>query len=70
MKKEVLNVVGMSCVHCEARVNVAVSEIEGVKSCKANAVKDKVTVKYDENKTNLKAIIDAIIAAEYEVIEG
>ena len=70
MKKEVLNVMGMSCVHCEARVNAAVGEIEGVKTCKANAVKDRVTVKYDETKTTLKAIIDAIIAAEYEVVEG
>ena len=67
MVKETIKVMGMSCSHCENRVNTALLEIDGVKSCKASAKKGEVAVKFDEGKTSLEKIKGTIIDVGYEV---
>lgn len=68
MKKENFNVNGMSCAHCEGRVNTAVGALNGVKAVKASAKKNEVTVKYDEGTVDTQAIVAEIVKAGYEVI--
>lgn len=68
MKKEVIEVRGMMCSHCEGRVNDALSSVDGVKSVKADAKKAKVTVKFDEEKTSLSELKEKIKAVGYEVL--
>lgn len=67
MTKETIAVKGMSCAHCEARVNGALSALNGVKDTKASAKKASVTVKFDESAVSLDTIRHAITEAGYEV---
>lgn len=66
MDKISLPVKGMSCAHCEARVNTAVEALPGVKKCKANAKKGEVTFKFDPEVTGPDAVKVAIRQAGYE----
>lgn len=68
MKKEVFAVKGMSCAHCEARVNHALEALAGVEKCKASAKKECVTVKYEESAVTPDTIRAAIREAGYEVV--
>ncbi len=64
-----LNVAGMTCGHCEARVVKAVSSIEGVKSCKASSSKGTVVVKGKLTSDTVEKIKAAITGAGYSVTE-
>ena len=66
MTKEIFSVKGMSCAHCEGRVNEALNAIDGVKSSKASAKKAEVAVKYDEGKVSLADLKAAVNALGYE----
>ena len=66
MTKEVFAVKGMSCAHCEGRINDALNAIDGVKNSKASAKKAEVSVKYDENKVSLADLKAAVNALGYE----
>ena len=66
MDKLSISVKGMSCAHCEARVNTAVEALPGVKSCKASAKKGEVTFKFDPAVTGPDAVKVAIREAGYE----
>lgn len=68
MTKTTLSVNGMSCAHCEGRVNTALEAMDGVSSSKASAKKNEVTVKFDDAKATLDAIKAAIIEVGYEVV--
>lgn len=65
MTKETITVKGMSCAHCEARVDNALNALPGVKASKASAKKASVTVKFDEAAVTLDAIRKAITDAGY-----
>lgn len=67
MKKIEITVKGMSCSHCENRVNQALLAIDGVKSAKASAKKSLVAVKFDEAKILEETLKSAIKEAGYEV---
>lgn len=56
------SVEGMSCSHCTARVEKALSEIKGVKSAKADLEAKSVTVIAAESVTldSLKAAVNAL----------
>jgi copper chaperone len=60
---------GMSCSHCENSVKTSVSKLDGVKEVIADAKTNTAKVTFDESRTNLKAIEDAIVDAGYEVLE-
>lgn len=66
--KEIINVKGMMCGHCEASVEKAVTAIDGVLSCKACHETGKVTVEYSAPAT-LELIKSAIKAKDYQVID-
>lgn len=68
MKKEVIKVNGMSCAHCEGRVNKALGELGGVKKAEASASKNQVTIKFDENTVSVEKISEVIREAGYEVV--
>ncbi len=68
-KKTVLKVEGMSCGHCEKRVNDAVSGIAGIKSCKASAAKGQVTLTGTVDEPVLVAVKAAIADAGYKVVD-
>jgi len=59
---------GMSCAHCEARIQNAVKRLPGVSSVSASFARRKVEVIFDEEKSNLDAIRAAIESAGYVVV--
>lgn len=66
--KEILNVKGMMCGHCEATVEKKVKAIAGVTAVKADHTSGRVTVEFTSPAT-LTEVKEAIKAADYEVID-
>ncbi len=62
MKK--YNITGMSCAACSARVEKAVSKVEGVTSCSVNLLTNSMNV---EGEVSDAVIIDAVESAGYGV---
>jgi copper chaperone len=60
---------GMFCSHCENTVKTSVTKLDGVKEVIADAKTNTAIVTFDESKTNVKAIEEAIVDAGYEVLE-
>lgn len=65
MKKERFDVTGMSCAACSARVEKAVSKVEGTKDVSVNLLTNSMQLEYDENQTSPAAIIQAVVDAGY-----
>ncbi|MDD6379830.1 MAG: cation transporter [Prevotella sp.] len=66
--KKVFTVTGMKCEHCEARVENAIKEVNGVNGVKADHTADNVTVEYDENAVSPSQLKDAVDAlGRYEL---
>jgi heavy metal translocating P-type ATPase len=60
MKKEIYPVIGMHCASCKSLIENSVSEVEGVKSISVNFASEKMNVEYDETKTSLDKIKEAV----------
>lgn len=65
--ESVITVTDMTCSHCEATVTEAVRSVDGVVDVKVDLESKKVTVSFDESKTNVDAIKQAIADKGYEV---
>ena len=61
------NVTGMSCAACAARVEKAVSEVQGVKSCTVSLLTNSMGV---EGSASAEAVIEAVKAAGYGAALG
>ena len=59
-------VTGMSCAACSARVEKAVSKIEGVTSCSVNLLTNSMGV---EGAVDAQTVIVAVVAAGYKAAE-
>lgn len=64
----VIKVEGMHCPLCTTAVKKAVKELDGIEKVSAILNTKEVTVTYNE-KTNLKAILEAIKTTSYEGVE-
>lgn len=63
MKTSEIKIKGMSCNHCVASIQKALSALEGVKSVDVSLENEMATVEYDEAKTKesiFKNVIDDI----------
>ncbi|MBP1736841.1 MAG: copper ion binding protein [Oscillospiraceae bacterium] len=67
MEKLVLNVEGMSCAHCEARVKKAVSALSGVDDVSVSLADKTVSVSFEPSVLEAKAIREAIEEQGYDV---
>jgi len=67
MKKASLTVTGMTCAYCARAVERTVSKIEGVCYSNVNLATEKLSVEFDENKTSMDEIKEAIKKAGYGV---
>jgi copper ion binding protein len=59
---------GLSCDHCVARVEKAISALPGVQKVKVNLKKAQGVVKFDDNQTSSQAIVQAVQTVGYEAI--
>ena len=66
--KKTFTVTGTKCEHCEARVENALKELNGVNSAKADHNANNVTVDYDEANVTPEQMTEAVNAlGRYEM---
>ena len=64
-KNEKYKIEGMSCASCQARVEKAVSKLNGIKSCSVSLLTNSMIVDRDENLSQ-KEIMDSVKNAGYK----
>ncbi len=57
----ILNVGGMHCKHCSARVEAALKAVPGVKKAVVDLEKESATVNYVPGKADASAMVDAVV---------
>ncbi len=62
-----LKVTGMSCAACSARVEKAVSALDGISNVSVNLLTGQLTAQIDEDITNEQAVCECIIRAGYGI---
>jgi copper chaperone len=62
----VLNVQGMTCGHCKARVERALRDVDGVASVEVSLADHRATIAYDDAKVAPPALIAAVEDAGYD----
>lgn len=60
-----LEVLGMSCKHCAARVEQALTNVSGVQKAEVNLKKNSAKVQCDES-TSKESLVEAVKNAGYE----
>ena len=60
MRKEILQITGMSCSACSARIEKVVGKMAGVQQIAVNLLANKAVVEYDETVVDLEAICSRI----------
>lgn len=68
MNEKIYIVTGMSCAACSARVEKAVSGVNGVRFCQVNLLTGKMHVRYDETACTDDTIIAAVKKAGYAAV--
>lgn len=69
IEKLVLRVDGMSCAACSARIEKALSKLDGVSEPYANFTAGKVSLMYDPEIVDRETIEDTITSAGYTVVK-
>ncbi|HAK99487.1 heavy metal transport/detoxification protein [Exiguobacterium indicum] len=65
MKETTLSVIGMTCNHCKASVESALSEVEGVQQATVSLEQNQVTVQHED--VPRERLVDAIEEIGYDV---
>jgi Cu+-exporting ATPase len=65
MKKLILDIKGMTCAACSARVERVLSKLPGVASASVNLVTGKVLVEYDAGQVSAERMFQAVEKAGY-----
>ncbi len=68
VSKQTLPIKGMTCAACVARVQKALSELEGVMSAEVNLATEKATVEYIPAQVGIRDFKKAVKDAGYEVV--
>ena len=66
MKKAKFNIQGMTCSSCQAHINKAVENLDGVKNVNVNLLSNNMIVEYDEKKVDNNKIISAVKDIGYD----
>lgn len=68
MVEVTISVEGMSCGHCKAAVEGALSKVDGVASAEVNLAAKNVTVQFDSGKVSEETLKSEIEEAGYDVV--
>ncbi|MVB13040.1 Copper-exporting P-type ATPase [Caprobacter fermentans] len=63
--KTVLNITGMSCAACSARIEKKLSRMEGVKNAGVNLTTEKATVEFDPDAVKISDLVGAVESLGY-----
>lgn len=66
-KRASIDVLGMTCAACSARVEKALNKKEGIINAAVNLLQQKANVEYDDKKVNINEIVNTIKKTGYEV---
>ncbi|NSW92561.1 MAG: copper-translocating P-type ATPase [Firmicutes bacterium] len=69
MIKQTLSITGMTCASCAKAIERSVGKVEGVQSASVNFATEKLAVEFDEGKTNIEKIKEAVKRAGYSAQE-
>ncbi len=64
-----LNIRGMTCASCVARVENALKRVPGVTNANVNLATERATVMYDPSTADLSSLLDAVDIAGYDASE-
>jgi copper chaperone CopZ len=64
-----LNIQGMSCKACEEHVNHEVNKLAGIIKTETSYKNNNAVVQFDESKTKIESIINAVNSTGYKVID-
>jgi Cu+-exporting ATPase len=67
-RKETLNISGMSCAACAARIEKGLAKIDGVKQANVNFAIEKASVEFDDSVANKEQFAATIRKLGYDVI--
>ena len=67
VKKITLPVEGMSCASCVQTIEKALKKMDGVNAASVNLTLQSAEIKFDEQKTEIKNLVDSIKEVGYEV---
>ena len=66
MKDIKLKIEGMHCAGCSTRLERVLNNLEGVEEAKVSLEEKQATIKFDETKTNIENIKEAIADAGFK----
>src|SRR5690606_16176284 len=66
-KKVTIDVLGMTCAACSARVERALKKKEGVIDTSVNLLQQKANIEFDDEKLNITELVNTIEKTGYEV---
>ncbi len=66
MERISLGVKGMTCNHCVMSVTNALKGVDGVKAATVSLEQETAKVTYDESKTSLEQLKQAVVDAGYQ----
>lgn len=69
MRKETVSVTGMTCASCAKAIERSVGKIEGIQSANVNPATEKLNVEFDESRTDILKVKEAVKKAGYGVLE-
>lgn len=61
-----LNTKGMHCPSCAMLIETSLTRLEGVSRAKSDYASETTTVVFDDDKTNVEALLDTVTQAGYE----
>jgi len=67
MKKATIGITGMTCASCAKAVERSVRKTDGIIAADVNIATEKLTVEFDDTKTDLEKIREAVVKAGYGV---
>ncbi|UOQ86440.1 copper chaperone CopZ [Gracilibacillus salinarum] len=67
MEQTTLQVQGMTCGHCKASVEGALTELKGITTAEVDLDKGTVDVSFDEKEVSVEAMEDAIEEQGYDI---
>ncbi len=63
--KQKFEIIGMHCTSCAMNIDFDLEDIDGIKSVKTNYAKQESEIEYDEEKIELKVILEQIKKTGY-----
>ncbi|PYZ93037.1 copper resistance protein CopZ [Salipaludibacillus keqinensis] len=67
MRKETILVDGMTCNHCKAAVEGALTKVDGVSTAEVNLDAKNVTVEFNDNEVTVATLKEEIEEQGYDV---